>query len=318
MAKKQTVKKPAKVTVPAAKSRRLKMPQYKSFKISKRIKHPAPPLSSAVRIFARAMKHLWLNKRIFAMILALYVVLMLIFVRGFAINGNFVQIRGLLQGLFNNGQQLTTGFTLLGYLLSNTAATSSDVASTYQSILLVVFSLALIWSLRQTHAAKKIKLREAFYRSQYALVPFLLVLIVVIVQLIPLLVANALYGYVFNNGLAVSVGEKIIWGSGLGLLALLSLFWISVSIMAVYVVTLPGMTPLKALHAAKQLVRYRRWMVVRKILALPIILVVCVAVIVLPLIIFAASVASWTFFVLSLMSLVVVHSYLYSLYRELL
>jgi hypothetical protein len=90
------------------------------------------------------------------------------------------------------------------------------------------------------------------------------------------------------------------------------------SLFALYIVTLPGMTPIRALRSARGLVRYRRWTVIRKILWLPLLLLLVAAVIMLPIIIWLTAVAQWVFFILSMFALLAVHSYMYALYRELL
>jgi uncharacterized membrane protein YoaK (UPF0700 family) len=93
---------------------------------------------------------------------------------------------------------------------------------------------------------------------------------------------------------------------------------ISSSLFALYIVTLPDMTPFKALRSARELVRHRRWTVLRKILFLPIILLVVAAIIMLPIIIWLTSLAQWVFFLLTMFALVAANAYMYTLYRELL
>jgi hypothetical protein len=93
---------------------------------------------------------------------------------------------------------------------------------------------------------------------------------------------------------------------------------LSSSLFALYIVTLPDMTPLTALRSARQLVRYRRWTVLRKIFWLPVALLILAAVIMVPIIIWLTAIAQWVFFLLTMFSLVATHAYMYNLYRELL
>jgi hypothetical protein len=88
--------------------------------------------------------------------------------------------------------------------------------------------------------------------------------------------------------------------------------------VALYVVTLPDMTPLTALRSARDLVRYRRLSVFRKLIFLPIALGVIMAVVMLPFIFVVPVLAQWVFFALSMLALIVGHAYFYVLYRELL
>jgi hypothetical protein len=88
--------------------------------------------------------------------------------------------------------------------------------------------------------------------------------------------------------------------------------------MALYIVTLPDMTPMQALKAARALVRYRRWVVLRKVLFLPLALLLIGALIVIPFALYVTPVAPLVFFVLTIIALAVLHSYMYLLYRQLL
>ena len=75
---------------------------------------------------------------------------------------------------------------------------------------------------------------------------------------------------------------------------------------------------MEALRSARQLVRYRRWTIMRKFIFLPVAVLFIGAVLIIPLIIYATPLAEWTFFALTMLALAVIHSYVYNLYRELL
>ena len=84
------------------------------------------------------------------------------------------------------------------------------------------------------------------------------------------------------------------------------------SLFALYIVTLPDMTPLKALRSARQLVRYRRPLVFRKLLYLPVALLVIASVIMIPVIALIAPAAPWVLFVLAIGALITAHTYMYT------
>ncbi len=273
------------------------------------------------RLFWRALQHLRQYWRVYGGLLLVYGVLNLLLVRGLSSGFNVQQVKTTLGSFLGGGPGgLSNSLAIFGLLVGNSGSASSDVAGVYQSILLIVISLALIWALRQTHLPKptKFRVREAFYQGMYPLIPFLLLLIIIGLQFIPLLVGGTIYATVIGNGLAATSPEKVLWGMLFFLFGLLTLYMITSSLFALYIVTLPNMTPLKALRSARQLVLYRRWTVLRKLLFLPLILVILAAVFTIPTIMFAASLAEWVFFVFTLVALVLVHSYMYTLYRELL
>jgi hypothetical protein len=184
--------------------------------------------------------------------------------------------------------------------------------------LTVLISLVTIWALRQVLAGRKIGVKESYYQGVYPLIPFTLVLLVMGLQLIPFAAGSWLYATIVSNGIAVTLAEKAVWTLLFFALSLLSLYMICSSVFALYIVTLPNMTPLKALRSARQLVLHRRSVVLRKILYLPLVLLLLGVVIMIPIVLLLTPIAEWVFFLLSMFVLIFVHAYMYTAYRELL
>ena len=261
---------------------------------------------------------LWGNKRLFIGITLIYAVLNLVLVQGLSNNTDITSLKATLQDAFGAGSAFTASLTVFAVLISSSGSAASGTGGAYQLFLIILVSLAIIWALRELLAGGRIRVRDAYYRGMYPLVPFILVLVVIGIQLIPLVLGATIYNIVISNGIAVIAAEKFLWAMLFGLLSLLSIYMISSSAFALYIVTLPDMTPLKALRSARALVRFRRWTVLRKILILPIILFIITTTIMLPIILVATVIAQWTFYLLTMFAAVATHTYLYSLYRELL
>ena len=264
-------------------------------------------------------KTLWRNKKLFIGLTLVYGLLNLVLVQGLSSNTDISSLKHQLSQVFS-GHLGSVGSSLSVFvvLVDSAGNSSSPTAGVYQLVLALIASLAVIWALRQLLAGRQLRIRDAYYRGMYPLIPFILVLMVVGLQLIPLLVGSTLYAVVTTNGIAVTVIEKLIWLFVFGVLALWTLYMLSSSLFALYIVTLPDMTPLKALRSARELVRHRRWTVLRKILWLPLALLLIAAVLMVPIIIWLTPLAQWLFFVLTMFVLVAVHGYMYTLYRELL
>lgn len=313
-------KKPVKESQTAAKTRQVKQPVYKSFRPSKRIK-PADrhEIKGSFKLLSSSLKTISQHWRLFLVITIIYGVLSIILVRGIGGGLDLATIKdNLKNGISGETSQLATGAVLFGYLLGSSGTSTSPTASTYQSILVIIMSLVIIWSLRQVLAGHVIRARDAFYNGTYPLIQFILVLVVIGLQLLPLLIGSWIYTVILQGGIAVTDLEKYLWFILFFLMVLLSLYMICSSLFALYIVTLPNMTPIKALRSARALVKHRRWTVMRKVLFLPLALMVLGAIIMVPLILYVTPVAEWVFFGLTMFVLVVVHSYMYSLYRELL
>lgn len=298
--------------------RRLKPPKYQTLRLQKRIKHQVK-LPNVWNLTQTAALILWRYKRVFIGIVLIYGLLNLILVQGLGNSTDVSSLKHELNQVFTGHLgSLAAGLSIFAVMLGSAGNGSSQTAGAYQLVLVLIASLAIIWALRQVSAGAVFRIRDAYYRGMYPLVPFILVLAVISLQLIPLLIGSTLYGIVTTNGIAVYFVEKLLWAMLFGLLALLTLYMLSSSLFALYIVTLPDMTPMKALRSARELSRYRRWTVLRKIICLPVVLLVIAAIIMLPIIIWLTALTQWVFFLLTMFSVAAVHAYMYTLYREML
>ncbi len=318
----KTSQKPAvanKTKLVAKAPRRRKEPVYRSFRLQKRIRPTQPKLPNSFKLFRTSIGILRKNWRLFGILALIYGLLTVTLVRGFGGGLNLEQIKStfseVFQGRFGG---LVAGAVLFTTLLGSAGQTGTQDGSAYQSILMLIISLTIIWALRQVLAGHKIRARDAFYKGTYPLVQFTLVLMVVGLQLLPFAAGSWLYGTVVGNGIANSLIERLLWMIIYGLTMLLSFYMICSSVFALFIVTLPDMTPIKALRSARQLVLHRRWAVMRKVLFLPVLLVLLSAIIMLPILVFVTKVAEAVFFCLTMVGWLLAVTYLYNLYRELL
>jgi hypothetical protein len=200
----------------------------------------------------------------------------------------------------------------------STATATAGSSGAYQLFLGLIISLATIWGLRQVLASQQVGLRDVFYKGMYPLVPFVVVVCVALVQIIPFIIGGFIYTLVVTGGVAVGAVEQTLFGILFAVLALVSVYFLCSSLLALYIVTLPDMTPRQALKRAGQLVRYRRGAVLRKMLYLPVVLLVLSAVIMLFFILTLPVIAPLIFFLLPIVGLIIVHAYMYTLYEALL
>lgn len=312
-------KKPGKVV---AKKKSIKAAKVSVAKAKVKSKSQPPSqakLSNVWQLTRTAALTLWDNRKLFVGIIAVYGFLNIILAQGLSGGTDVSSLKHSLEQN-SNGQfkALGAGLSIFGTLLGSTAGNSSTSAGAYELFLALLASLAIIWALRQVLSNKPASVRYAYYRSMYPLVPFILVLLVIAVQLIPLLIGSTIYVLLLNNGIAISILEKLAALLIYGLLAFWSLYMLSSSLFALYIVTLPDMMPMQALRSARQLVRSRRWTIFRKVLFLPLVLLVAGAVVMLPVIIWLTPLARWVFFIITLLGLAAIHAYMYTFYRELI
>lgn len=288
-------------------------------KLDKKVKKTVK-LPKARVIFWGSLKHLWKFKRLFAGIIVVLLLLNFIFVQGLAARFDLGGTKQSLQDLY--GGQLA-GFdmtaTLFGSLIGTAGASQNASASVFQVLLLLIASVAVIWALRHTYAAdKSIKVKAVFYKSTGQIIQFTLVVFLLFLQTIPMLIGVSVYSMLAANGQIVGPVESIA-----ALVVLFGcIYWtvylMSASIFALYIVTLDAMTPVKALRMARRLVKFRRAAIIRKLLYLPFVLVLIVAAVFLPLVYISPIAAEVLFLISTMLGIVVIHSYLYRLYRAML
>lgn len=277
------------------------------------------PLPKAHVLLVQSLRLLWQHKKLFGGLAAVYGVLNLLLVRGLAGSADVSTIKELLSGNVPTFvTQLQSSVATFMYILGTAGSATTEIASLYQSILLLLCGLAIIWALRQVLAGHSVTIKASFYQGMYPLVPYLLVCLLVGVQLLPLVAAGFLYGTVISGGIAVHLWEQVFWLILSAMLALWSLRMLTASLFATYIVTLPDMTPMKAYRSARRLVYGRRLLIWRKLLFLPVVFLLFAALVEVPVIMFVTPLAAWAFFVLSVLVLPAAHSYLYNLYREML
>jgi hypothetical protein len=314
---KKTIVKEPKISKPGAKARQ--KPQYKSFRLHKRIKHHGPKLPSWWQLLKKSLALMKANKRPLVVFAIVYAVLNLVLVRGFSSAVDIEGIQETLGSVFDEStSRLAGGFATFGLIINASSQGSSEITQFYQSVMLIVASLALIWLFRQQQAGNNVTMKMAFYRGMFPLIPFILVLLVIVLQLVPAFIGNFLFTTVINGGLIVGGIEQASWLLFYILTLLLSLYMISSSSIALYIVTLPEMTPMLALKKARELVKFRRFAILVRALAIILVVFALIFVIVLPIIFIAPRLAEWMFFAISVLGIPLVHGYMFSLYRELL
>lgn len=273
-------------------------------------------LPSAWRLFGRTYKFFITNWKIIGGITLVYAICYFLLVRAVP-QVDLSEYKSTIDDLVGNGSQAIKTLSLAGLALASVGTSASQLQVLYGLVLMVVFSLAVIWTVRHITAKKQFNLRDSFYRSQTPLVPYLALIGLISIQLIPLAIGSLIYSIITAQHIAINAWENlfflVVW---LGL-SLTSIYWLVNSLMATYAVTLPGMYPLAALKATRQLVRHRRWFLLRKILFLPVVLFAIFAIVFLFLVAIAPSAVFWFYDVSLILALPIFHIYYYHLYRSL-
>ncbi|HMT18583.1 MAG TPA: hypothetical protein PKD20_02150 [Candidatus Saccharibacteria bacterium] len=312
----QIVKKPE-ITREDVKVR--KRPHYKSFRFHRAVKHPSGTIPSSRLIASKALRLMLANKVALLKFLIIFGLLYVVFVRGFASPVDIDEIRDAFDGVIAREiTSLATNITVAMLLVQSTVRAGGEVQGVYQSLFVMVGFLSLIWVYRQQQAGNKPTFKESLYRGMYPLIPFLLVFIVVALEAIPATAGNYLLRTVLDNDIAIGFTEQLVWVLLTLLLVLLSAYLMTSSIIALMIVTLPEMTPMKALRKAKGLVEFRRHIIMLRLVFIALVSLIFFVGIIFPLIFVSVILAQIVYFILTVLFLPFMAAYLYVLYRELL
>ncbi len=281
------------------------------------------PLSSSWATARRAISSLWQQREFFVGLAVVYLLLDLLFVQSLA-QFDVSKIKVALNmpdSLHPN--ILSQAFGVYSSLFTKAATGSNDAGGAYHFFIVTLISLVTIYALRHIYGTKSkrvqpLDLKQSIYQSTGQLVPFLLVMGIMAVQLLPMIAAFYLYMIMVSGSIITAASQQTVAVLILIIISVLTAFWIARTIIALYIATLPNMRPMEAFSKAKELVNGRRFSVGRKILALPVGLFVAAAIIVVPCLLLWGPLAQWVFFMLTGFGVIVVHAYLYTLYRELL
>jgi hypothetical protein len=274
-------------------------------------------MPNSFRLMVDALKILRDHWKLFLGIIIIYGLVSLLL--GQSLSSNTISqakanLGGGTKGMFGGLWASTIVFASISNALDSS---SNGVPGAYQVVITISATLAIIWALRNAYAKNKVRIRDAYYKGMYPLVPFILLLLLVLVQVVPVIVGLALYGIV-KNGVATPGLEITLWVILLFALLIWSIYMLTVSLISLYIVCLPDMAPIAAIKSAKELVKGQRWSIMRKIIFLPVFIFIMEGIIIIPIILIATPMAQLALFFVSMADLLVINSYMYRLYRALL
>lgn len=302
----------------------------RSFKLTKRRDARQPFMMPGYWAFTMEVTRFLLSqKRLFGAFLILYSVVSILTV-GFISNETYSIFSEVvseeLEVFETNLQSILHVFTLLGATMAGVfAEPASDIQSAVGYVCVFIGWLTMVWLLRQVFAGHAVRLRDGVYSSCAPMVSSLIVVGVILVQILPVSFGILAYSVLSASGIIAGGVEAMLAWSIIALLATLSLYWITSSLIALVIVTLPGMYPFIALKKSSDLVVGRRIQVLVRILwSILIIGLVWVLTLLLAIIIHELINIEWiavvpiTVVLLSSSTLIWFSTYVYMLYRRLL
>lgn len=200
--------------------------------------------------------------RTFVLLVVMYAAF-LIAIGGITSQDNYIQINDLLKesskdlfgaGIGKVGQ---AGLLAVSTFVVGPGSLSAD-QQIYLSICLLFAWLCTVWLLREFLLNRKPRLRDGLYNSGSPVLATVVVLFVLLFQLLPVGVVALIYAGLTSVGLlSDGFGSMLFWVFATAVAGLV-MYWITSTLIALVVVTLPGMYPFRALKASGDLVIGRR------------------------------------------------------------
>lgn len=308
---------------------------HRSFRLTRRRDYVRPlALPGNISFTKEVTVTVWKYKKIFLLLALIYAVLYAALV-GLQSQETYTTISNTLKETSSEifGGDLSAigqaGILFLSLASSGATTETTESQQIFSVFIFLMIWLTTVWLLRNLLAGHRVKLRDGLYSSGAPLFSMIIIVLFIAVQLIPAAVAAIGYSAALASGLIDGGGAPaMLFWIGAALLAILSLFWITSSLFAMVIVTLPGMYPYRAIRSAGDIVLGRRIKILLRWLWMVLIIVVAWVVVIIPVILLDMGIKSlwpavqWLpivpVFLLIMASLTVIwfSAYVYLLYRK--
>lgn len=307
---------------------------HRSFRLTRRRDYTRKLALPGYIAFAHEVNTtVWHNKKLLVPLALIFSTAYIISV-GFVSQENYSILSDVLQA---SGEDVFAGFLgtvqHAGLLLASTASSTSTLEAEVSqqliaSVLLMLLWLTTVWLLRNRMAGRTVRLRDGLYNAGAPLLPSVLLFLVIVAQLLPIALAAMGYYAASATNLLASGGPAMMFWLGASLLGILSLYWVTSTLFATIIVTLPGMYPMQALRTAGDMVLGRRVRILLRWLFMALCVAFFWAIVMIPMVLLEVWLRSYWLWmedaplipiavvVMGAISVVWVATYIYVLYRK--
>lgn len=312
----------------------LKRRPHRSFQLTRRRDYVRPlELPGNISFTSEVTRTLWKYKSTFGLLAVVYVFLFALLV-GLQSQDTYTTLTGTLKEtgseLFagNWGAIGQAGVLFLSIASFGVSTESTEAQQIFSVLVFLLIWLTTVWLLRNLLAGHKVKLRDGLYSAGSPLFATAIIAVIIAIQLIPVAVALIAYNAALTSGILAGGAASMLFWIGAALLCVLSLYWITSSLFAMIIVTLPGTYPYQAIKAAGDIMIGRRIKILLRWLWMSLMVILFWIVIMLPVILLDMGLKSlwpaiqWLPIVpvaavlMAAVSTVWVTAYVYLLYRK--
>lgn len=260
------------VVVPVRKLRNLRERRtHKSFARSRRRDYVRPLGVPGYFAFTIEVGSLLLRNRKLFVLLSIVTTLLILILSGLSSHQLYSSITESVgtdsEGVPMSLQVGTLVLSTAGLMASGT----SEAQQVYIAAIGLITWLASVWLLREILAGQKPRLRDGLYNAGSPIISTVIVALLLLLQFIPVGLLALVYIALSTTGLiSEGLGAFLFFGAA-ALVVTLTLYWITATLFAMVIITLPGMYPWQAMRAASDIVVGRRlrmlyrviWMIIQ-------------------------------------------------------
>lgn len=274
------------------------------------------------------MRMLWNRKWVYIRFIIIFFVLSVIFIGALQVD-NISSVNEVIDSA-NSGTDVlgpvsraavTVGSSIVGALNNDL----SDVQYVYISALVILAVLTVVWLLRHQLAGNKLKVRDGLYAAAAPIAAEYVLVIVGIAQLIPAALAMLIYVSATTAGILNGGIETAMFSLALLLIVVVTLYFMTTTLFAMFIASIPGTYPMQAYHTARKIVAGQRLRLLMRLLWMVVILLVTWFIVLVPFVIIVNSVgggSSWAipiaYQLMIASSIVYATAYGYLLYRRMI
>ena len=213
-------------------------------------------------------------------------------------------------------------------VFSGNSQSLTESQQIYVALGFLLVWMTTVWLLREYLAGRAPRLRDGIYSSSSPLVSTLLVALWILVQLLPVGLLALAYTALSGVGILTDGFGAFLFAMLAVIVSAMTLYWVTSTFIALVIVTLPGMYPMRAIKLAGDLVVGRRLRILLRLLWMVLVVFVVWLLIMIPLLLldgWLRSLANWVQYIpyvpliaamLGAASVVWMSSYVYLLYRK--
>ncbi len=263
---------------------------HKSFSRTLRRDIPPQPYLERPLHFIYTVWHLvWSHRKLFVRFLILFIIGAMLIV-GLTQQDSYLTLSDNIKQLSTTYKEsgvasaIETGAVFAASIAGGLNNSLTETQQIFLNFFYIIAALIVVWLLRQLLSGNSVTLRDGIYNAGAPIISLLTLVFVGLLQMIPAAIAVFVYSAAVASGLLEGGIENGAFAIGLFLIIVLTLYYLTTTVFAMMVATLPGVYPLRAYASARKIIQGQRLRMLVRFLLLAVVLVVIWAFVLIPII----------------------------------